>query len=202
MGRRESEEDSSTLSEDVAELSIILASTNFNMAESNQDAAISPPAMPIAIPVPESLPTTMTQSYCIQNVPTHAFCQVFSDRIVVGITQLPSLHVGNWINCQATMSSVDPKAIEWDVATLLGNHNDPSLEVYARRIIDCIIQKQCIPGTSHVAILLGISLLQTKPANSPDEDRSRFHLIVETLVGLIEEALMVALFKSNKQPRC
>jgi hypothetical protein len=198
MGGTETEEaeaDSSPLSADVAELSQNLASTN--LVETENHAPTSPSAM-FMTPVPQSLPTTMTRSYNIQNVPTHSFCQVFSDRIVVGITQLPSLHIGNWITCQATMSPVDSKAIEWDVATLLGNHNDPLLEVCARRVIDCMIQKQCIPGTNHIAILLGISLQQTKFAKSPEEDRERFHLIVEILVGLIEEALLVVLSKSSK----
>jgi hypothetical protein len=198
MGRTEKEDDSSTLTGLVAKLSQTVASGN--LAVSNNHAPASPPAM--VMPVPQSLPATKTRHYSIQNVPTHAFCQVFSDRIVVGITQLPSLHIGNWITCQATMSPVDPKAIEWDVATILGNHSDPLSEVYARRVVDCMIQKQCIPGTNHIAILLGISLQQTTSSKATDVDRERFHLIIQSLVLMIEESLEAVRFKSNKYPRC
>jgi Proteasome assembly chaperone 3 len=196
MERTEMDEDSSALSGNVAELSQTLAFTN--LLDTNSHCGPTPPPVPkMPIPVPQSLPTTMTQSYSIQNVPTHAFCQVFSDRIVVGITQLPSCHIGNWISCQATMSPVDPKAMEWDVATLLGNHDDPLLEVYARRVVDCIIQRQCcIPGgTNHIALLLGISLQQRK--SSFEVDQERFNMIVKALVDLIRLSIKVILSKSN-----
>lgn len=173
---------------DVAKLSNNLASTN-----------LSVPSATTAIPVPQSLPTTLTRSIKVQEVDTHAFCQVFGDRIVVGVTQLHSHHIGNWITCQATMSPIDPKAVEWDLATVLGNHQDAMLEVYARRIVDCIIQPRLIPGTNRIAILLGISLQKTtKQVVSAEQDRERFRLIVDALVNLIGEALGVALYQSNK----
>ncbi|KAG7370265.1 proteasome assembly chaperone 3 [Nitzschia inconspicua] len=165
-----------------------------------------------AIPVEQCLPTTITRSYQIQGVATHTFCQVFGDRIVVGVTQLQSKHIGNWVTCQATLSAIDPKAIEWDVATVLGDHQDAMLEVYARRLVDCIIQRRLIPGTNQVSLLLGLSLLkrpnqqnkqqkqeQEQPvkSSSQNNDRERFRLLVDALVGLVGEAVGVTLYKSN-----
>ncbi|KAG7336799.1 proteasome assembly chaperone 3 [Nitzschia inconspicua] len=165
-----------------------------------------------AVPVEQCLPTTITRSYRIQGVPAHTFCQIFGDRIVVGVTQLQSQHIGNWVTCQATLSAIDPKAIEWDVATVLGDHQDVMLEVYARRLVDCIVQRRLIPGTNQVSLLLGLSLLkrpnqqnkqqkqeQEQPVESPseDNDRERFRLLVDALVGLVSEAVGVALYASN-----
>lgn len=119
----------------------------------------------------------------------------------MGVTQLPSRHIGNWVTCQATLSPIDPKAVEWDIATVLGNHQDALLEVYARRIVDRMIQQQLIPGSSHVALVLGISLLQKlSPATAGDNNHSnnkleQFRLLVDALVGLIAEALGVVLYK-------
>ena len=170
-------------SEDVAGLAKNLEATN-----------LQPPSRPI--PLPQSLPTTLTRSYSILGVPTHTFCQVFSDRIVVGVSQLPSKHIGNWTLCQAQRSEVSPKDIDFDVSILLGDHNDAMLELYARRLTECVIQQRLIPGTDRMVILLGMSLQKKQPgagAESLDADRKKFGLVVDTLTNLIKEALGVAL---------
>ena len=139
----------------------------------NMEATNLQPPRPT--PLPQSLPTTLTRSYQILGVPTHTFCQVFSDRIVVGVSQLPSKHVGNWTLCQAQKSEVSPKDMDFDVSILLGDHNDAMLELYARRLTECVIQQRLIPGTDRMVILLGMSL-QKKPQEEGglENDRKAF----------------------------
>ncbi len=175
--------------ESVTELSNRLGETN--LTQDCCAAVVASQQLSSLTPVPQSLPTTITRSYSIQGVSTHTFCQIFSDRIIVGVTQLPSHHIGNWVLCQASQSPVDPKVIESDLSTLLGNHNDAMPEVFARRITDCVIRRRLIPGTNRMVILMGISLLTT--SSSAENGRERFRLIVDTVVGLIEEALGITL---------
>lgn len=144
-------------------------------------------------PLPQSLPTTLTRSYIVQGVRTHTFCQIFSDRIVVGISQLPSKHIANWTLCQAQKSEVSPRDVDFDVSILLGDHNDAMLELYARRLTECVIQQRLIPGTDRMAILLGMSLQKRQNDATHESDREKFRLVTDTLTGLIHEALGIVL---------
>lgn len=189
----------------ISHSSAALAETVANMNPSvNKDGASNH-----VYPLAASLPTTITRSYKIVGVPTHAFCQVFGDRIVLGVTQLqskminaPSGHIGSWVYCQASQSPIDPRQVEYELSTVLGgggsnqslqnkaSHRDEK-EVYARRIAERLLEKQSIPGgTDRIVILLGISLLSTESSASSIR---RFKVLVEVLVELIERAVQVAL---------
>lgn len=139
---------------------------------------------PPRTPHPKSLPTTLSRSYKILGVPTDAWVQIFSDRIVVGVSQRQQ-KVGNWCLCQATQSSIDPKAIDFTLSTVLGDRNDPMIEVYARRITDRIIQSRMIPGSNTMVVFLGISL------QDQGKDPEMFRLVVDVLVKLVQDALTV-----------
>jgi len=178
-----------------------------------------PPALPQSennkggpcLPHVSSVPTSISRSYKIWGVPTHAFCQVFSDRIVVGVTQLQSKsksnsnetassssgHIGSWVYCQASRSQIDPRQVDYELSTLLGggasggNNSIDEKEVYARRVAERLLEKKSLPGGSdRVVLLLGISLLPIQP---PSSSIDRFKVLVEVLVELVEEALGIAL---------
>ena len=161
------------------------------------------PQKPMCLPSPYSLPATTSRSYRIMGVDTHTFCQVFADRIVVGITQLESRHIGHWILCQASRSAIDPRAIDYEVTTVLGNtslgnRNDSSYlyEVYGRRLTESIIEERLVPGSDRMVVLLGISLTPPSPSNEGTQgdnnsDMERFRCVVNLLVNdLIRSALM------------
>jgi hypothetical protein len=168
------------------------------------------------LPHVSSVPTSISRSYKIWGVPTHAFCQVFSDRIVVGVTQLQSKakskssetktatsssssgHIGSWVYCQASRSQIDPKQVDYELSTLLGggasggNNRIDEKEVYARRVAERLLEKKSLPGGSdRVVLLLGISLLPI--VQPPSSSIDRFKVLVEVLVELVEEALAIAL---------
>lgn len=156
------------------------------------------------LPQTSSVPTSISRSYKIWGIPTHTFCQVFSDRIVVGVTQLQkrkekvsSGHIGSWVYCQASRSQIDPKQVDYELSTLLGggagskNKGQANeKEIYARRIAERLLEKKSLPGGSErIVLLLGISLLPIPPSESIE----RFKVLVEVLVELVEEALRIVL---------
>lgn len=165
----------------------------------------SPPlgSMLPKLPQPSSVPASISRSYKVWGIPTHAFCQVFSDRIVLGVTQLQkpkenvsSGHIGSWVYCQASRSQVDPRQVDYEISTLLGgsagskNQQKNEKEIYARRIAERLLEKKSLPGGSErVVLLLGISLLSIPPTSSID----RFKVLVEVLVELVEQALGIVL---------
>lgn len=139
------------------------------------------PTLPV--PLPSSLPTTLCRSYKILGTPTDAWVQIFSDRIVVGVSQ-KDLKVGNWCLCQAVQSPVDPKAIDFSINTVLGDRQDAMIGVYARRITERIILDRLIPGSNTMIVFLGISL------QNQGKDPKVFPLLVDILVKLIQDALI------------
>mmetsp|Transcript_26124 Transcript_26124/g.62065 ORF Transcript_26124/g.62065 Transcript_26124/m.62065 type:complete len:220 (-) Transcript_26124:118-777(-) len=172
-------------------------------------------------PDPKSLPTTITRSSTSSTLSiggtddasgteapvsstttTHGFVQLFQDRIVIGITQLPSGHIGSWCLCQATQSPIQPQQIEYDISTLLGgsassgsssSKSSSMIELYARRITECIIQRRLVPsGPDKMNVLLGLSLSQ-KQKLELEADRQRFHAVVEFAVSLVKDALQTFL---------
>jgi hypothetical protein len=147
-----------------------------------QETHISSQPKPKATPNAKCLPATLSRSYKILGVPTDAWVQIFSDRIVVGVTQRQQ-KVGNWCLCQALQSPIDPKAIDFTLSTVLGDRNDAMIGVYARRITERIIQSRMIPGSNTMVVFLGISL------KNQGKDPEMFRLVVDVLVKLIQEAL-------------
>ena len=136
-------------------------------------------------PVSESIPATLSRSYSILGTDTDIWVQIFSDRIVVGVTQL-SQKVGNWCLCQAEQSQVDPKAIDFTINTVLGNRNDAVIGVYARRVTERIIQSRMIPGSNYMAIFMGVSL------KDGGRDPEMFRLVVEVIVKMVQETLKLS----------
>lgn len=152
-----------------------------------------------ALPQASAVPASISRSYKVLGIPTHVFCQVFSDRIVLGVTQLQKPnqkagHIGSWVYCQASRSMVDPKQVDYELSTLLGGGNKSGpvdeKEIYARRIAERLLEKKSLPGGSErIVLLLGISLLTIPPSKSIE----RFKVLVEVLVELVEEALKIVL---------
>jgi len=170
----------------------------------------SPPGETVSfLPHQSSVPISITRSYKVWGIPTHTFCQVFSDRIVLGVTQLRSKsppkqasqeskssgHIGSWVYCQASRSQVNPKQVDFELSTIMGCASPSGIrdekEIYARRIAERLLEKKSIPGgTDRIVLLLGISLL---PITSSSTTIDRFKVLVEALVELVEEALRIAL---------
>jgi hypothetical protein len=84
------------------------------LASSLQAASLSAKPKPKVAAHPSSIPATLTRSYTVQSVPTDAWVQIFTDRIVIGISQLDG-KVGNYLLCQAASSEVNPRAVEYNV---------------------------------------------------------------------------------------
>ena len=182
----------------------------------------SPPLVHCRSHVPSSLslPKTISRSYLIYKIPTHMFCQIYNDRIVLGITQLSKSkkgHIGSWVLCQSSKSEINPKNIDYELSTLLGNNTTTTTsntafdekEIYSRRITERLLEKAIVVprGIDKLTVLLGISLLplnsnsnpnnsKTKSSTSEENDdftstsftsMERFKIIVEVLVELIEE---------------
>lgn len=184
---------------------IATTSTEFSPVSSNQSENIGP-----FNPHASAVPASISRSYKVFGIPTHTFCQIFSDRIVVGVTQLQtkspgnetkaSGHIGSWVYCQASKSQIDPRQVDFEISTLLGaggaNSNLGSRdekEIYARRITERLLEKKSFPGgTDRIVLLLGISLLPIKPS-SGFSSTERFKVLVEVLVELVEEAIRIAL---------
>ncbi len=154
------------------------------------------------LPQVSAVPASISRSYKVVGIPTHAFCQVFSDRIVLGVTQLQkpkektsSGHIGSWVYCQASRSQIDPRQVDYELSTLLGGGGGKTgpvdeKEIYARRIAERLLQKKSLPGGSErIVLLLGISLLTIPPSKSIE----RFKVLVEVMVELVEEALKIVL---------
>lgn len=162
------------------ELTSTLKATHLSATNVPDDDSSKPAT--ILRPHPSSIPATISRSYSILGVHTDAWVQVFSDRIVVGVTQL-NQKVGNWCLCQAEQSAVNPKAIDFNINTVLGDRNDAMIGVYARRITERIIQAQMIPGSNYMAIFLGLTL------KDKGTDKEMFRLVVDVLVNLVQETL-------------
>ena len=105
------------------------------------------------------------------------FCQIYNDRIVLGITQLSKSkkgHIGSWVLCQSSKSEINPNNIDYELSTLLGNTTTTTTssnaafdekEIYSRRITERLLEKAIVVprGIDKLTVLLGISLL---PINS------------------------------------
>jgi hypothetical protein len=128
-----------------------------------------------------SLPKSRVQTLEIDGVPTDLFVQVFSDRIVLGATQLNG-KFGNYLMCQAIPDEVNPKHVEYEVANLLGAREDTLLTVYARQVTERIEKLQ--PNPASLTVLLAISL---KKDAAPSHEV--FNCLVDSLVQLYLQSI-------------
>ena len=155
------------------------------MQETSLSETLAATQLTTALPLPQYLPTTLTRSYRILGIETDSFCQVFQDRLVVGVSQLDG-KIGTYILCQAMQSQVNPTSVDFTLTTVLGNREDAMLGVYARRLTERVLQESgsTTHRKGHLSILLGISLKEDKKA-----DPDMFRDVVEVLVELVREAL-------------
>ena len=147
----------------------------------NKELASEPLSLPPPLPSPASLPKTASKSYTIDGISTDMFVQVFSDRIMVGVSQLNG-KFGNYLLCEAIPDEVNPKHIEYDVTTLLGAREDTLLTVYARQITERI--EKLHPNPTSLTVIAAMSLNKRK-APQPEV----FKAIVDLLVNLYRDAL-------------
>jgi hypothetical protein len=133
-------------------------------------------------PHPNSIPITLTRSYNIQSIVTDAWVQLFSDRIVLGISQL-NTKVGSFLSCHVDESVIDNR-IRFTVTPLLGKTDDAILEVFCRQVTEKIAALRTSAATPCPPVLMGISLKTTSPET--------FHVLVNLLVNLYKEAIQLA----------
>jgi hypothetical protein len=138
------------------------------------------------VPSSLSLPKTISRSYLIYKIPTHIFCQIYNDRIVLGITQLSKSkgHIGSWVLCQSSKSEINPKNIDYELSTLLGNNTTTTTsnnaafdekEIYSRRITERLLEKAIVVprGIDKLTVLLGISLLPIHSNPNPNNSKTK-----------------------------
>jgi hypothetical protein len=136
-------------------------------------------------PHPNSIPITLTRSYNVRSVVTDVWVQLFSDRIVFGISQL-NTKVGSFVLCHVDESIIDNR-IRFMVMPLLGKTDDVVSEVFARQVtekIAAIRTTSDATATSCPSVLLGISLKSTDPET--------FYVLADLLVNLYKEAIQLA----------
>ena len=151
--------------------------------EAQEDLNTPQILLPLTIPSHDSLPAASVKSYTINGVAMDMFVQVFSDRIVLGVSQLNG-KFGNYMMCQAVPDEVNPKHVEYEVASLLGAREDTMLSVYARQVTEHIEKLHANP--TELTIILAISL-DKKIAARPE----LFQSIVNLLVKLYRQAASV-----------
>jgi hypothetical protein len=134
--------------------------------------------------LPDSIPKLLTRSFLVLSVPTDAWVQLFSDRIVFGVSQL-DCKIGTWLLCEAVTNETNVRQTEYHLSTLLGNREDSMLGVYARTLHERLrqVQRQGTTNTPAV-VLLGISLGKEKGS-----DPQMFRLLVDLLVDMYVDAI-------------
>jgi len=152
----------------------------FSSAKISSEVTSSVSALSATTPSKSSLPRTATKSYSIDGISTDMFVQIFSDRIVLGVSQLDG-KFGNYMMCQAIPDEVNPKHVEYEVTSLLGAREDTMLNVYARQITERIEKLQ--PNPTPITAIIAISLKKDE-ANDPEVFRS----IVDLFVHLYHES--------------
>mmetsp|Transcript_49440 Transcript_49440/g.73679 ORF Transcript_49440/g.73679 Transcript_49440/m.73679 type:complete len:156 (-) Transcript_49440:89-556(-) len=136
-------------------------------------------------PVGNALPTFLNRSFELQGKSTHFLVQLFSDQILIVISQLEGGKVGTWISCEVEELVLDSKS-RFNVNVLLGQRgrDDPLLGVYARRITEQIAKLRSSRADVCPPILLGISIL--------DNEGQTFSAIVDVVLDLYKEAVRTA----------
>jgi hypothetical protein len=170
------------------------SSSSSTTNEKSQPVIITVTPKPKPTPSPSSLPKTISRSYNVYKIPTHIFCQIFNDRIVLGVTQLNKSegHIGSWVLCQSSKSEVNPKHTDYELSTLLGcsgsgnsttttttssSSNTHQViidekEIYSRRVTERLLEKALVVprGIDKLTLLLGISLL---PINNNNNNNNK-----------------------------
>ena len=155
------------------------ATTIQEVTQTLASAEISTP-----VPLPSCLPTTLSRSYQLLGILTDAFVQIFHDRIVVGISQRQQ-RIGTWCLCQVSQSIIDPKSIDVDINTVLGDRSDAMAGVYARQIAERLIRGRFHPGSTSLTVFLGIALFDN------GKDMNMFHTVIDVVLQLIQDALLL-----------
>ena len=133
-------------------------------------------------PYPSSVPTTLTRSYSVNSVPTDVWVQLFSDRIMCGVTQV-NTKVGTFLSCQIDESIIDNR-IRFTVTPLLGKRNDAVLEVFCRQVTEQIAALRTTAAAVCPPVLMGISLKNTDPET--------FRILIELVIKLYKDAIAIA----------
>ena len=137
----------------------------------------------VVSPHPNSIPITLTRSYMVRSIATDVWVQLFSDRIVFGISQR-NTRVGTFLLCHVDESIIDNR-IRFTVLPLLGKTDDTISEVLARQLTEHIVALRNTDTSATTVscppVLLGISLIHTDPET--------FHVLVDLLVNLYKEAI-------------
>jgi Proteasome assembly chaperone 3 len=133
--------------------------------------------------LPDSIPKLLARSFLVLSVPTDAWVQLFSDRIVFGVSQL-DCKIGTWLLCEAVTNETNVRQTEYHLSTLLGNREDSMLGVYARTLHERLRQVQEGTNNTRAVVLLGISLDKGKGT-----DPQMFRLLVDLLVDMYVDAI-------------
>lgn len=129
-----------------------------------------------------SVPTTLTRSYSVNSVPTDIWVQLFSDRIMCGVSQV-NTKVGTFLSCHIDESIIDNR-IRFIVTPLLGKRNDAVLEVFCRQVTEQIAALRTTAAAACPPVLMGISL--------KNKDPETFRILIELVVKLYKEAIAIA----------
>ena len=112
-------------------------------------------------------PVTLQAAASIDGVHTEVVCTAYADRVFVLVTQLRK--VGNLVSASVE-SGADGEDL-FSVSTLLGRRDDPSLQVYARQLVQRMAAAEC-----RKPLLLGIALAPRAEA-SPTTFRGVMELV-------------------------
>jgi hypothetical protein len=153
------------------------------------------------LPSPASLPRVATKTYRINTIPTYMLVQIFANRIVVGISQLPNGTFGHFVLVQVVPNETNPKQVDYQITPLLGvstmgttkgdshNNNEALLSVYAHRIterIHTLLSQSKNPAVAtSLTVVLGMSFPPKQSQQQPQSPKV-FHTIIDLLVNLYQ----------------
>jgi hypothetical protein len=84
-----------------------------------------------------------------------------------------------------SQSIIDPKSIDVDINTVLGDRSDAMAGVYARQIAERLIRGRFHPGSTSLTVFLGIALFDN------GKDMNMFHTVIDVVLQLIQDALLL-----------
>ena len=155
------------------------------------------------IPLPSSIPKSLTRSFVVYQISTDIVVQIFADRIFLGVSQLQGGKIGTYIMCEAETSQTNLRQTEYFTSSLLGNRTDDSMVgVYARTCLERIraVHNSTTGASSNsgaaenigtnddgampTVLLLGISLDKNKGT-----DPNMFRALVDIMVDMYVDAI-------------
>lgn len=134
-------------------------------------------------PNPSSLPTTVMR--VITEPHTDLLVSVFQDRVQILISQIEG-KIGTMLSVTHEFSQID-NSHTYHIQNLLGKRDDPLDSVYARQIMERIVNLG--DGYYCPPLLVGINLIVGK--SSPED----FRKIVDEVVDMYQEA--VGIIRAN-----